>query len=140
MKDIEWKLHLVSPPERVYATLDSAAGRESFWAEQAEEAEDGILFAFPNGMRYVGPILRREHNHCYEVMYFGGRATFSLCPDGAGGTDLLLTHRGVSEEDYLETSAGWISVLMAMKGALDFGVDLRNHDPNRTWDEGFVDN
>jgi hypothetical protein len=29
---------------------------------------------------------------------------------------------------------------MALKAAADFGVDLRSHDPARTWDQGFVDN
>jgi hypothetical protein len=29
---------------------------------------------------------------------------------------------------------------MALKAAADFGVDLRSHDPGRTWDQGFVDN
>lgn len=28
---------------------------------------------------------------------------------------------------------------MALKAAADFGVDLRNHDPTRTWDQGYVD-
>jgi len=29
---------------------------------------------------------------------------------------------------------------MALKAAHDFGVDLRNHDPELTWDQGYVDN
>jgi hypothetical protein len=29
---------------------------------------------------------------------------------------------------------------MAMKAAVDFGVDLRNHDPERTWFDGFANN
>jgi len=36
--------------------------------------------------------------------------------------------------------AGWVSVLMALKAAVDHGVDLRNHDPQRTWDQGYADN
>jgi predicted nucleic acid-binding Zn ribbon protein len=33
-----------------------------------------------------------------------------------------------------------VSVLMALKAAVDFSVDLRNHDPDRTWDHGYVEN
>jgi len=29
---------------------------------------------------------------------------------------------------------------MALKAAIDFDVDVRSHDPQRTWDQGFVDN
>lgn len=36
--------------------------------------------------------------------------------------------------------AGWVSVLLALKAAVDFSVDLRNHDPGRTWDQGYADN
>jgi hypothetical protein len=66
--------------------------------------------------------------------------TFDLADDGAGGTDLTLTDAGVREADYAETHAGWVSVLLALKAAADHGVDLRNHDEQRTWDQGFVDN
>jgi hypothetical protein len=33
-----------------------------------------------------------------------------------------------------------VSVLLALKAAADFGVDLRNHDPARTWWQGYCDN
>ncbi len=34
---------------------------------------------------------------------------------------------------------GWLNVLLPLKAMLDFGVDLRNHDPTRTWNERYVD-
>ena len=37
-------------------------------------------------------------------------------------------------------TAGWVSVLMAMKGAVDFEIDLRNHNPERVWENGYLDN
>jgi hypothetical protein len=75
------------------------------------------------------------------VEYFGGSvATVEVTDDGAGGTDLTLTDRGVPHQDRAEVIAGWVSVLMALKGAVDFGVDLRNHDPQRTWDQGYAEN
>ena len=52
----------------------------------------------------------------------------------------MLTDAGVPAADRVEVTAGWVSVLMALKAAVDFSVDLRNHDPLRTWDQGFVEN
>jgi hypothetical protein len=37
-------------------------------------------------------------------------------------------------------TAGWVFVLMALKASVNFVVDLRNHDSNRTWDEGYAEN
>ena len=59
--------------------------------------------------------------------------------DNDGGTDLLLTERGVPAESRVSNHAGWVSVLLALKAAVDHGIDLRNHDPLRTWDRGYVD-
>jgi hypothetical protein len=75
------------------------------------------------------------------VRYFGGSTTtFELAADGAGGTDLALTDAGVLDADRPEVIAGWVSVLMALKAAADFDVDLRDHDSRRTWDEGYAEN
>jgi hypothetical protein len=40
----------------------------------------------------------------------------------------------------MEMIAGWVSVLMAMKAAVDHNIDLRNHDKSRAWRSGFLDN
>ena len=63
----------------------------------------------------------------------------TLAPDGATGTDLTLVNTGVAEQDFAEVHAGWLNVLLPLKAAADFGVDLRSHDPRRTWRERFVD-
>ena len=77
----------------------------------------------------------------YAVQYYGNTtASFALQDDGQGGTDLTLTDTGVSPQDRTEVIAGWVSVLMALKAAVDFGVDLRAHDPERNWESGFVEN
>jgi hypothetical protein len=47
---------------------------------------------------------------------------------------------GVPEADRMEVVAGWVSVLMALKATADYGVDLRNHDLGRSWEQGYVDN
>jgi uncharacterized protein YndB with AHSA1/START domain len=116
-------------------------GRARFWAEAAIETNGIIQFRFPNGQEWRGRILERHPPHRFQVEYFGHSVTtFELADDGTGGTDLTLTDAGVPAADRTEVVAGWISVLLALKAAVDFGVDLRNHGLNRTWDQGFVEN
>ena len=65
---IRWRMHLTVPPERVYAALDSADGRASFWAQSAIETAAGIEFVFANGDRltcrvhYRRPPCLRNHD------------------------------------------------------------------------------
>ncbi len=138
---IRWRLHLASPPHRVYDLLATDAGRARFWAESAVEEEGSLHFVFPGGQTWHGRILASEPPRLFQVEYYGGTlATFLLEDDGQGGTDLTLTDESVAEADHAEVLAGWVSVLMALKAAADFDADLRNHDPRRTWDEGYADN
>ena len=138
---IRWKLHLKSSPEHVYQQLMTNEGRASFWAESAVEQDGVIHFVFPNQAEWKGRVLLNEQPHRFQVEYYGGSfTTFELDPDGSGGTDLTLTDQGVPAEDQTEVIAGWVSVLMALKASVDFGIDLRNHDSQRTWDEGYVEN
>jgi len=138
---IQWSLHLQSAPGKVYRMLASDEGRARFWAESAVEQDGHIHFLFPNGQSWQGEILAQRPPHFFRVVYLGGSiVTFALETDGASGTDLTLTDEGVPDEYRCEVIAGWVSVLMALKAAADFGVDLRNHDPRRTWEQGFADN
>ncbi|HSG41661.1 MAG TPA: SRPBCC domain-containing protein, partial [Anaerolineales bacterium] len=136
---IRWKLHFRSSPDAVFQKLISNEGRAAFWAESAVEKEGNIHFVFPSGVGWKGRILESDPPHRFKVEYYGGSiTTFDLESDGAGGTDLSLIDQSVSDKYKTEViaGAGWISVLMALKASVDFGVDLRNHDPKRTWDQG----
>jgi uncharacterized protein YndB with AHSA1/START domain len=138
---ITWRLHLRATPAVVYALLATDEGRARFWAEQAVERDGMIDFIFPGGQRWQGTILAREPPHRFALVYIGGSTTtFTLTDDGEGGTELLLTDAGVPQADRIEVTAGWVSVLLALKAAVDFGVDLRNHDPERTWEQGYAKN
>jgi uncharacterized protein YndB with AHSA1/START domain len=138
---IRWRMHLKSPPSKVYEFLSTAEGRSKFWAESALEVDGQIVFKFPNGMEHRGLVLSAMPPQRYSLRYFGdSECTFELASDGKGGTDLTLTDSGVPEQWWQETHAGWLSVLFALKAAADHGIDLRNHDPERTWDQGFADN
>jgi len=133
-------MHFASPPERVYSTLATDEGRASFWAESAVERNGVITFVFPGHSPVDGEILERDPHRHFALRYFGATVRFVLSSDGAGGTELVLDSEQVDEDEHTEVVAGWVSVLMAMKAAVDHGVDLRNHDPSRSWAQGYAEN
>lgn len=135
MSEIRRRLHLASPPETVWELVATDAGRARFWAEETRELDGEVEFRYPNGMSWGGQVLARERPARFALDYFGSETTFELEPDGRGGTDL-----GLLGEGNPEVLAGWLSVLLAMKAACDFDVDLRNHDPEWTWWQGYCDN
>lgn len=137
---IRWSMHFASPPARVYAALATDRGRAAYWAESAPEVDGVITFHILNYAPFAGRILKRVEPSLFAVDYFGTVVEFSLASDGAGGTDLSLVASQVDESIRWEMLAGWVSVLMAMKAAVDHGVDLRNHDPSRSWRDGYADN
>lgn len=138
---IRWKLHFRSPPEKVYQALATDEGRKSYWAESAKECNGELHYVFLNEIENRGRILEREPNRCFVVEYFGWHVTFDLAADAEiGGTDFTMTCRGVEEADLAEITAGWVSWLLTMKAAVDFGVDLRNHNHKRSWFTGYADN
>lgn len=136
---IRWRLHIPVPPERVHAALDSDAGRAAFWAESAVLTDGHIEFRFINGYSCRSRVLERRPPGTWSVDYLGGPARFELNSDGRGGTELLLTHEGVSPDEWNEVHAGWLNVLFPLKAWLAHGVDLRNHDASRSWDQGYAD-
>ena len=136
---IRWRIHLPIPPERVYAALDSDEGRASFWADSAVERDGVIHFRFINGQTCAATIVTRRPPHEWTIEYFGAAVRIDLAGDGAGGTDLTLTQTGVPPHEWHEVHAGWLNVLLPFKAWLVHGVDLRNHDAARTWDEGYAD-
>jgi uncharacterized protein YndB with AHSA1/START domain len=136
---VKWRMHLRSGPDAVFRMLATDEGRARFWAESAVESGGVVEFRFVNGTVTRGRIVRSEPPHRIEFEYFGSRAVFELAPDGRGGTDLTLTNTGYDPADHEDVLPGWLNVLFPLKAAVDFGVDLRNHDPARSWDDGFAD-
>lgn len=138
-KTILWRLHTSAPPERIWELLATNAGRERFWAERSRSDGGRFTLSFGMGIEEECRVLEAEPPRRFAFTYFGSRVLFELAPDGAGGTDLTLTNDDVAEGDYEEMLPGWLNVLLPLKAAADFGVDLRNHDPARTWRERYVD-
>ncbi len=137
---IEWRAHFASPPEAVFEAWATDAGRERFWAEESRATGGGFVLRFINGQTLNVEVLDAAPPSRFAFRYFGGSTvTVELEPDGAGGCDLRLREEGVAPAEHLENYAGWVSVLLACRAAVDFGVDLRSHDPRRSWDQRFVD-
>lgn len=136
---IIWRVHLRSSPEKAYELLATDDGRARFWAESAVERDGVIEFEFINGMRTEGRVLERKPARRFVLEYFGSHVEFVLEPDGHGGTDMTMTNTGFDPADRDDLLPGWLNVLFPLKAAADHGIDLRNHDPARTWDVGFID-
>ena len=136
---IRWRLHLPAAPETVFATLDSDEGRARFWAESAIEIEGQIEFRFSNGETCRCPVLERRPPHVWSIDYMGAPVRFELTADGKGGTDLFLIQDGVAGDLWNEVHAGWLNVLLPLKAWVAHGVDLRNHDAARSWEQGYAD-
>ncbi len=136
---VQWRMHIPAAPEKVFAALDSDHGRASFWAEAAIERDGRIEFRFINGYTCSSEVLERDPPAVYAIDYMGGAARFEITPDGEGGSDLELTHEVSDPAEWAEIHAGWLNVLFPLKAWLAYGVDLRNHDPARTWDQGYAD-
>ncbi len=139
MRSFGWKIFLQAPIEKVFAALSTDEGRETFWAEKTIERDGSIDFVFPNGETYKAEILAKTAPVQLSIRYFDAVTTFDL-EAAADGTTLALNVSEAPEDDWLESYAGWVSVLMNMKAVLDFGADLRNHDPAKSWGQRFVDN
>lgn len=137
---IRWNIHFTSPMAKVYSALSTDEGRASYWAESAPEVDGKITFHILGYEPFSGRVLKMNAPSLFTVEYFGTIVEFSLRDDGQGGTDLSLVATQVDEAIRIEMVAGWVSVLMAMKAAVDYGVDLRNHDESRAWANGFADN
>lgn len=137
---IEWKVHFTSPIEQVFEFLTTDNGRSKFWAEETKEENGFIEFTILNYPKYKAEIFEIKANELFKLEYFGTEVTFELSKTEDNGTDLYLRATTPTESVKNEMAAGWVSVLMAMKGAVDFGIDLRNHNPERVWENGYLDN
>jgi hypothetical protein len=140
-RQIHWRLHLISAPARVYQLLSTDVGRASFWPESSVEQADSMTLTFLGEQAITCKILARTPPARFSFHYWGETTVvFELTDDGTGGTDLVLRETGFpTDRHWEENNTGWVSVLMNLKAVADFGVDLRNHDPQRTWKHGYCE-
>jgi hypothetical protein len=137
---IKWKVHFASPIEKVYEFLTTDNRRSKYWAEETKEEKGFIEFTILNYPKYKSKIIEKRPQELFRLEYFGTDVTFELVKTNNNETDLQLTAITPDANVKNEMTAGRVSVLMAMKAAVDFGVDLRNHNRERVWENGYLDN
>jgi len=139
MKEVHYKIRLTSSLTTVFTMLNTDSGRAAFWADLAFEKDGAIHFEFSNGFKMECKILRITEPRFFEIVYFGTMLRITLFEE-KGATILELHNSEIPDEEFVDMHAGWVSVLLALKAACDFGIDLRNHNHHYSWDQGFVDN
>ena len=137
--EIVWRLRLRASPERVFAAWLSAADHERFWCERSEMLRDRMFRQhFIDGTVANCVIEESKPADYIRMRYFNSQVDIRLQRVG-DGTDLTLIARGVEQHEWNDVHAGWLNVLLPFKAWIDFGCDLRNHDPLRTWAQRYVD-
>jgi uncharacterized protein YndB with AHSA1/START domain len=138
---IEWKVHLASPPVAVFELLTTDGGRERFWAERSRGEEGAFTLTFLSGEQLRCAVVAQSPPQCFAFRYFKDTLVeITLTADERGETDLSLTEIGFKDDAHrMENYAGWVQVLLCLKAAVDHNVDLRNHDPTRTWSRGYCE-
>jgi uncharacterized protein YndB with AHSA1/START domain len=137
-REIVWRLRLAAAPGRVHAAWLDPEQHARFWCERSERSPAGFRQEFADGTVGDCELVESAPPERIVFRYFGSRVRIELAARD-GGTDLTLTCDEVPAHDFLDMHAGWLNVLLPLKAWVDFGVDLRNHDPARTWRERYVD-
>jgi uncharacterized protein YndB with AHSA1/START domain len=136
---IVWRLRLAASPERVFAAWLSPGDHERFWCERSEALPDGgFRQHFIDGTVDNCAVEATTTPTHIRFRYFMTRVDLHLERRG-DGTDLTLTASDVPSPEWNDFHAGWLNVLLPFKAWVDFGIDLRNHDPMRTWAQRYVD-
>ncbi len=135
---IVWRLSLAVPREQVYELLSTDEGRARFWAEATRRRGDAIVFRCADGSTHRAWVIEEKPPLRFSLAYQGGIATFRLVKSGKG-TRLELAHAGVAAADRAVAEAAWVGILLGLKAAAQFDVDLRNHDRRRSLRQRFVD-
>ena len=136
--EIVWRLRLDASPERVFAAWLDPEQHARFWCERSEPMPQGFRQRFIDGTVGECAVLESRPPARLVLRYFGSRIELELARREAG-TDLTLTATEVAASDWHDMHAGWLNVLLPFKAWIDHGLDLRNHDPARTWRERYVD-
>lgn len=130
---MQWKVFCRSGPGDVYRALSTPDGRVRFWAQSTQTPDGVIEFVLPDGRSDKCQLERAVPDQLYQVRYFGRTVTFTLVAGESGGTELTMA----SDRTDAEADAVYVSLLLRLKASVDFGVDLRNHDTDRT--TGYAD-
>jgi hypothetical protein len=129
---------MASAAEEVYALLATDEGRERHWAHRSRATPEGFTLEFAGGLTEHVDVVESVPPTRMRIRYFGSDSDLVLTPS-EDGCVLEVTCRCDDLAEWLEFFPGWVSWLLVLKAASDFGVDLRNASPERSWNELYVD-
>jgi uncharacterized protein YndB with AHSA1/START domain len=103
-RQVRWKLHLVSPSEKVYEMFATDRGRSKFWPEESVESDGQMTLRFIGEEKAVTcKIVEKTPPTRFSFHYFGNTTvTVEFERDEKGGTDLLLTEINFPSLEYWE--------------------------------------
>jgi hypothetical protein len=136
---IVWRVSLTSSAEQVFSLLDTDEGRERHWARRSRSTPDGFDLEFAGGLTEHVTVLERVRPVHLRIRYFGSETDLVLEPLDDGGCVLEVTCRCDDVAEWMEFFPGWVSWLLVLKAAADYGDDLRSGSPERGWSERYVD-
>lgn len=136
---IVWRLSLASSREAVFELLDTDDGRQRFWAVRSRAVDGGFDLEFPGGLETRVEIVERDAPSRLRLRYFGSDVELLLAGREDGGCLFEVRCHCDDPKAWLEMYPGWVSWLLVLKGAADFGAALRNGSPERTWSQRYVD-
>jgi uncharacterized protein YndB with AHSA1/START domain len=136
---IVWRLALAAPPDRVFQAWLTPADHQRFWCERSEALPTGgYRLEFIDGTIELCAVEELQAPSQITFRYFHSRVDIRLARRN-DKTDLTLVAHDVALHEWNDVHAGWLNVLLPFKAWVDFGIDLRNNDPRRTWSQRYVD-
>ena len=138
LKTVSWRILCPADIEDVFDLLATDSGRCRFWCETSRTNGRNVIMTFPNGEESEVELISVERPSSIAMLYFGARTRFEL--SHIDGGCVVKLEAEVPQIEFDEVNAGWVSVLMNLKAAAGFGIDLRNHNARFCWANGFADN
>lgn len=142
------KIEIRATPERVFKAWTSEKEIVKWFVSEAilQPKKGGRFFMkFVTGVSGDETILSIKKNHSFS---------FSFGPDGEAvevtvkktkkGTDCILHQYGMKETPQAKVNwhmgcrNGWVFFLTNLKAYLEKKIDLRSHDPKKTYLQGYV--
>jgi uncharacterized protein YndB with AHSA1/START domain len=142
------KIEIKASPEKVYrAWTDDKLITKWFVHKAVIEPKKGGRFY----MKFLGDVesdekvlgIRKNSYFCFSFGKAGETVEITIKKSGKG-TDCILRQFGMKTSNkakvqwHMGCRNGWVFFLTNLKSFLEKGVDLRSHDPRKSYKQGYV--
>ena len=153
MSEFDWTELTVAmfyrtPMEKVYRAIATRRGMESFFIsdmrvdgpkaprkpDELFEKGDSYAWRWLVGKRLEGEIIEADAPHCMGFTFGEAKVRIELAEED-GGTLLTLTQYDMPDSEshrvylHMNCRGGWIYHLTVLRGVLEHGIDVRDHNP-----------